>query len=276
LKWTTRRRTVQILSLFVTFGGFTGFTAMHLIYPFINCYACPLAVAACPVGIIQRFISLGQIPWYPLGVISIYAITLGRAFCGWACPFGLLQDMLDKVRKKKIRVWKSAHKKAVLLKFAILGIAILLAWVTADVIYCKICPPATIEAALPYQIEHGMQITALFTGRIVLFMSLMVAAIFITRFWCRYLCPFGALLAVFNRASLVQVNVDPEKCNECGACERTCPMDVEILKSKGSTECIKCGKCIDSCPRDATSFKLLGRAKVEKPAKLKQKTLEIN
>lgn len=230
---------------------------MHIIYPFMQCYACPLSVAACPVGILQRFTALGQIPWYPLGVITLYAFTLGRAFCGWACPFGLLQDMLDKVGKKKIRVGRVVHKKVVLLKFVVLGAAIFLAWKAADVMYCKICPLATIEAAIPYHIQHGVPMTALFMGRIVLFIGLMVVMIFITRFWCRYLCPFGAWLAIFNKASLVQVNIDSEKCNECGACERICPMGAEILKSKGSTECIKCGKCIDNCPHDAIHFKLL-------------------
>jgi ferredoxin-type protein NapH len=271
LKWSTRRRTVQIVSLFVTFGGFTGFTAMHLIYPFINCYSCPLAIAACPIGIFQRFITLGQFPWYPLGVITIYALTLGRAFCGWLCPFGLLHDVLDKVSKRKINVNRNIHKRAVFLKFMVLGLVIFLAWVTADVIYCKICPPATIVAALPYQIEHGVPLTALFLGRIIIFLSLMVVAVLITRFWCKYLCPFGAWLGAFNKSSIVQVNVDKEKCVDCSACEKSCPMNVEILESKGSTECIKCGNCIDKCPKGAASFKLFRHTKILKTQELKQK-----
>ena len=230
---------------------------MHIIYPFINCYACPLATAACPVGILQRFVALGEIPWYPMGAIALYGFTLGRAFCGWACPFGLLQDVVDKINKKKIRPSHTIHRKAILLKFVILVAIIFLAWMAAGVFFCNICPVATIESAIPYQLQHGVTMTALFAARIVLFVGLIAAIILITRFWCRYLCPFGACLAVFNKASFAQVNVDSKKCNKCGACETACPMGVEIRKAKSSTECIKCGRCIDSCKRGAIRFGLL-------------------
>ena len=234
-----------------------GIAAMHLLYPFIHCHACPLATAACPVGILQRFIALGQVPWYPLGAITLYGIALGRAFCGWACPFGLLQDMVDKVKKKKIRLSGATHRKATLLKFVILGIIVFFAWKTADVVFCKICPPATIEAAIPYQLQHGVAMTALFAGRIALFIGLIAVMVLITRFWCRYLCPFGACLALFNKASFVQVNVNLKKCNKCGACETACLMGIEVQKSKGSIECIKCGRCIDVCKSGAIRFGLL-------------------
>ena len=245
------------MCLILACGGFLGIAAMHLIYPFIHCHACPLATAACPVGTLQRFVTLGEIPWYLLGALTIYGFALGRAFCGWACPFGLLQDVIDKVRKKKIRPSVAIHRKAILLKFVILGAILFLAWKTADVMYCKICPPATIEAALPYQLQHGVTMTPLFAGRIALFIGLIAAMVLVTRFWCRYLCPFGACLAAFNRASFVQINVDLKKCNECGACEVACPMGVEVRKAKGSIECIKCGRCIDVCKRGAIRFGLL-------------------
>lgn len=230
---------------------------MHILYPFIHCHACPLATATCPIGVVQRFVAMGQIPWYPLGAIALYGFALGRAFCGWACPFGLLQDVVDKAKKKKIRPSIAIHRKAILIKFVILGLIILLAWIAADTMFCKICPPATIEAAIPYHLQHGVAITAFFVGRIALFIALLAAIILITRAWCRYLCPFGACLAAFNKVSFVQINVNRKKCNDCGACEAACPMGVEIQKAKGFTECIKCGRCIDICKSGAIRFGLL-------------------
>jgi len=229
---------------------------MHLLYPFMYCYACPLAIAACPIGILQRFILLGQVPWYPLGAITLYGLVLGRAFCGWACPFGLLQDVVDKVKKGKIRPSEVVQRWAVLLKFVMFVVIISLAWITADVMFCKICPVATIEAAIPYQLQHGLAVSAIFVGRVALFISLIATMILITRFWCKYLCPFGACLALFNKASFIQVNVNLKKCDKCGACETACPMGVEVQKSKGSIECIKCGRCIDVCKSGAIRFGL--------------------
>ena len=257
MRWESRRKVSQLVCLVLACGGFLGIAAMHILYPFIHCHACPLATAACPVGILQRFVALGQVPWYPLGTIAFYGFILGRAFCGWACPFGLLQDVVDKVKKEKIRPSRATHRKAIFIKFVILGAIIFLAWKAGDVMFCKICPPATIEAAIPYQLQHGVAMTALFAGRVALFIGLIAAMVLITRFWCRYLCPFGACLAVFNKVSFTQVNVNLKKCDKCGACEAACPMGVEIRKAEGLTECIKCGLCIDVCKRGAIRFGLL-------------------
>ena len=64
-------------------------------------------------------------------------------------------------------------------------------------------------------------------------------------------------MAVFNKTSLAQINVDSSKCNDCGTCESVCPMNIEVRKSKKSLECIKCGECVDNCPQGAIGFKLL-------------------
>lgn len=251
------RKISQLTSLTLACGSFLGITAMHLIYPFLHCYACPLATAACPIGIMQRFISLGEIPWYSLGLIALYGITLGRLFCGWACPFGLLQDLLDKITKKKVIIGKTINKKFISIKFVLLFLILFLAWETSDVLFCKICPAGTIEAAIPYHLQYKTTLTTVFIVRIVIFGLLIALIIAVTRFWCRYLCPFGAWLAIFNNSSLIQVKVEREKCNKCGLCEKICPMQIEIVKLKKSTECIKCGICVDNCPSKAIRFELL-------------------
>lgn len=251
------RKIAQFISLTLACGSFLGIASMHIIYPFLHCYACPLATATCPIGIMQRFISLGEVPWYPLGTIVLYGIILGRFFCGWACPFGLLQDLLDKITQKKLIVSRRIHKKAIFLKFIVLFLVFFLAWKASDVLFCKICPAATIEAAIPYNIQHTAAITTLFTIRILIFGFLAILITVITRFWCRYLCPFGAWLAIFNKVSLIQLKIDDKNCNMCRLCEQICPMRIEITKLKESTECIKCGLCVEKCPNKAIRLKLL-------------------
>lgn len=61
--------------------------------PGLNCYACPLAIFACPIGSLQYFVIIGQFPFYLLGFLALLGILFGRAICGWACPFGFLQDL---------------------------------------------------------------------------------------------------------------------------------------------------------------------------------------
>lgn len=256
-----KRKITQIISLILTFGGFAGIAVMHLIYPFLHCYACPFAIAGCPIGLIQRFVILGEIPWYPLGAVTVYGLTLGRAFCGWACPFGFLQDIIGKSGNKRT-VDRSLHKKAVVLKFGILVGLVILAWISADVLFCKICPAGTLEAAIPYRIQHGLPISLFFLGKLGVFLGILGAMFLLMRFWCKYLCPFGAWLGAFNKACAMQVNVDLSKCDHCSnsegrKCEEVCPMDIKVGEIERSFECIRCGKCVDACESGAISFGLM-------------------
>jgi ferredoxin-type protein NapH len=101
---TQYRSWVQVASLLITNSYFTqqvtkGFPCLAL-----NCYACPLAATACPIGSIQHFVELGQVPWYVLGVMGLAGALGGRFACGWLCPFGWLQELLHKVPLPKWRV----------------------------------------------------------------------------------------------------------------------------------------------------------------------------
>lgn len=254
MNWNPKRKIIQIISLILAFGGFLGIAVMHLIYPFIHCYACPLSIAGCPIGLLQRFVTLGQVPWYPLGAVTIYGLTLGRAFCGWVCPFGLLQDIVGKITGKKMNINKNIHNKAKYFKFFLLIAIVFLAWLAADVLFCKVCPVGTTEAAIPYNIQNRLGVTFFTLGKLGILIALLVFVFLITRFWCRYLCPFGAWLGGFSKASFLQMNVNLEKCNQCGTCEEVCPMAIKSTEIEESMECIKCGKCIDECENDAISY----------------------
>jgi polyferredoxin len=81
--------------------------------------------------------------------------------------------------------------------------------------------------------------------------------VLVGRGWCRYICPLGALMAPFNKVSVLWVHVNHDKCIECLACEKTCPMKIKVLNMYRDPECILCGKCISICPTSAIQYKVI-------------------
>jgi len=102
-------------------------------------------------------------------------------------------------------------------------------------------------------------ISALTWLNIVVLVGFVYAAWRIPRFWCRYVCPIGAIMAVTQKNSLLGMHRDPIKCSECKECETACPMQIPILdldwKKFNDSECILCMACIDACPAGALSPK---------------------
>jgi polyferredoxin len=82
----------------------------------------------------------------------------------------------------------------------------------------------------------------------------LVGMVFVARFWCRYLCPMGGLLSLFNRVSFFGLRLRADRCTECGVCARSCPMGIEPHQKINSSDCLKCGKCIPACKSSALSI----------------------
>ena len=250
---------------FLTGKLYTGNTKA-LCVPGLNCYSCPGAVAACPLGSLQNALAASghRAGWYVFGILLLFGITLGRTVCGWLCPVGLVQELLHKFPTPKIRKSKATRILS-LLKYVVLAvfvIAIPLYAGLADNLplpaFCKyICPAGTSEGALPL-LAHPendslyAQLGTLFTNKFVILMILVLACVFCYRAFCRFLCPLGAIYGLFNRFSLAGVRVDPGRCNGCGACVRHCPMDIKHVSDR---ECIACGKCMDHCAQGAISIR---------------------
>jgi len=240
------RRGVQGAGLLFGLLGITGIGMTHLIFPGLHCYACPLAVTVCPIGLIQNLVVYGTVPFYWIGALVAYGLVAGRGFCGWFCPFGTLNDLLA-FRKGKVRIgpWTS-YGKYVVLAFTLLG-----AWLAADTVFCKLCPAASIEASLPYLFLGVARVNAPFVIHMVTLAGTLLGMVLVSRFWCRYLCPMGALLSLFNRVSLLRLRLDASRCTGCNACTGQCPMGIEPHTQHDNHNCIKCGECVDSCGFDA-------------------------
>ena len=268
------RRLVQLYAALLYNAHIRGFidgklfqgNTKALCVPGLNCYSCPGAIGACPLGALQNALAAAKhtAPWYVLGILLLYGIMLGRTICGWLCPLGLIQELLHRIPTPKIR--KSRITRALSwLKYIVLAvfvIALPLIYGAANNLplpaFCKyICPAGTLEGAggllaNPNNTDLFSQLGILFTRKSVILMVLFLACVFCYRAFCRFLCPLGAIYGLFNRFAFTGVRVDPHRCNHCGACVRHCEMDIRHI---GDHECISCGKCMAHCVQGAVSLK---------------------
>lgn len=254
---------------FITGDIFTGKTKSWCL-PGMNCYSCPGAIGACPLGSLQNALaeSKTKAPTYVLGIILLYCITLGRWICGWLCPGGFLQELLYKIKSPKVRKSKVtralSYFKYVLLFVMVIGIPLMFGLSSDRAVpsFCKfICPLGTFEGGIfllanPNNKAYFVNLGPLFTWKFCLLIGFIVASIFIYRFFCRFFCPLGAIYGIFNKLSILGIKVDKTKCNSCGSCVSHCKMDV---KQVGDHECIMCGECIDTCHAHAIDWKLIGK-----------------
>ena len=235
--------------------------------PGLNCYSCPGAVGSCPIGSLQAVITGNKhnFSFYVVGILLLFGVLLGRMICGFLCPFGWIQELLNKIPGRKIHVSRKIDgmlrffKYGVLLLFVIaLPIFAVDAFGLGSPWFCKwICPAGTLEGGIPLiATNEGLRAGLGFTfwWKIFLLLLTIVFSILVYRPFCRYVCPLGAFYALFNRWSLSQLALNRSACTSCKSCERACPMQVEVLRNPNSPECIRCGRCIHSCPEGAISF----------------------
>ena len=258
--------------------------------PGLNCYSCPAASGACPIGSFQSMVGSSKFSfsYYITGFLILLGVLLGRFICGFLCPFGWLQELLHKIPTKKLSTKKL--KPLTYLKYVILAVMVVLlpAIIVSDVgigdpFFCKyLCPQGVLEGAIPLSaVNAGIRaaLGSLFTWKLTVLLTVVVLSVLFFRPFCKWICPLGAFYALLNKVSLFQMKVDKNKCVSCGKCARVCKMDVDVTKTPNHTECIRCGMCISTCPTDAVQFRYgfgIGKDKskpVETPEKC-EKTQE--
>ncbi len=260
-----RRLRTQLASAVLANSGLAGqrlFPGLKACsYPFLNCYACPLAIGACPVGTIQHFVIIRRAPLLVVGLLGVIGSIWGRMSCAWLCPFGLVQDLLHRLPwpRRKPRV---STRRWSWVKYVVLGVLFLvIPYVTLEPWFCKLCPAGTLEAGLPWlALSAPLRDLAgrLFWVKLAILAVLVLASILLSRPFCRFACPLGATYGLANRWSRVQIIVDRDKCTGCGKCDESCPMGLKPYRDLASTDCIRCEECVDSCEHlKVTSPRLL-------------------
>ncbi len=265
-KWI--RHSIQAAATLLQNANFKGFfegkiyqgPSKSVCVPGLNCYSCPGAVGACPVGSLQTYLSgmKFKLPYYVAGILIFTGALIGRAVCGFLCPFGFLQDLLYKIPFFKKNEFK-LDKYLRYFKYVVLALFVLILPFCFKLtpFFCKyICPSGTVAgiflAAADKQVAG--QLGPLFSLKLVILGLILVGSLIIYRPFCKYICPLGAIYGFFNRISMYRMRFDKSKCTGCNACAKACKMNINPSVNPNSCECIRCGDCVHACPHKALNI----------------------
>jgi len=213
-----------------------------------------------------------------LGIFALWAVVLNKAWCGWVCPFGFLQDMMTKLRTfigvdvSRFAWMTRTRYKSV--KYILLVLMILIPLGMANsvfglptlprdwsVAFCQICPARLI---LPIFNGDFSQIYVDFSGSVRMILTslgVILTGLFFTtafvkrRFLCSY-CPMLAALSLFDKIGLTSLKKNGQRCTRCGNCSRACPMEIreieeeKTLSNLVTQDCTLCLRCVEVCPED--------------------------
>jgi|Deesub1362A_J573_1020465.scaffolds.fasta_scaffold07760_6 polyferredoxin len=196
-----------------------------------------------------------------LAVLTV-SLLFRRGFCGWICPVGALSEVVGKVGARlfgrNFRLPPAVDVPLRLIKYLIL--LFFLKLVLIDM------PPQAVAAFLqsPYYkvVDAKLLDFWIYPGRntIIFVSALLLLSMVIRNFWCRYLCPYGALLGILGFIGLTGVRRDVEKCNNCKLCTRVCHSSIKVHEKQvvRNPECNACFTCVDTCPKGALSMSVAG------------------
>ena len=279
VQWT--RHTIQILfSLFLLYVGwqfyqfYAHFESMGSL-PYVDK---PGAVEGfLPIGAMIAFkvwVTTGKFDFiHPAGLVLFTFIILSsflfrKAFCGWLCPVGTVSEFLgmfgQKIMKKKINPPKWARWILYSIKYAILFIFL------KAVIFDLSLPDSSDFLNSPYNKVADVKLMLFFLNLsaigIKVLLVLALLGIFIQNFWCRYLCPYGALIGLGSLFRITKIKRNEATCVDCNQCTRVCPQGINVSKLKAVTtpECTSCLSCIEACPVKDTLHMTVANKKVNK------------
>ncbi len=220
-----------------------------------HCYSCPLSSFACPVGVAANYAALApvafEVPYLLLGILLFVGVVGGSLMCGWACPFGFLQDLLGRIPTPKLSLpgWLGYLRYAALVVLVLLLPALLgfkgVPFEDQVLSICRLCPAGALEAGVPFSAQGLMagKGWAMSWYKSLILLLFFGSALLIHRPWCRVLCPLGGFLALFNRFSLFHLRYNPKACTECNLCRSRCSMGVKVDQKVNVSGCIRCLEC---------------------------------
>lgn len=284
-KITILRKIVQIASFLIIFGGIFGYAATAIILPIKTGVSNPYLIVGDAWSVLELMLTAAMVPLIAIAVITLGSLLFGRAFCGWVCPFGLINDLLGWLGKRK-RFHPQLSESA--WKFA-LFIAGLLLFIDVSIFYNELMgtsikgyfgpfgdapttfvdPASTLFGLIFWYFYHNkwpselvkyFYLPAAFYWRMFFLIIVIIGMLYTPRFYCKTLCPLGAVMGLGGKYAFLHLYINRGKCTECKLCEYACPMDVPILSFLDSgdirhPQCILCLKCMDVCPTKAIKIK---------------------
>jgi MauM/NapG family ferredoxin protein len=250
--------------------------------PRVQGYVVSVFLEADPLVALTTMLSTGHLYhvgpsglWLGIGLLVV-TILIGRAFCGWVCPFGALHHFMHWLgfpRPAKKRLEGNRYRKLYTLKYWILGLTIGMA--ILGTLQIGLLDPIALltrsltDAVFPV-VDVGLRAagfqgihpsaTPAFSGAVligVLFAALLLLNFVIPRFFCRVLCPLGALLGLFSRFALFRIHRDPGTCNGCNLCSKGCEGAAEPEGTVRLSECMVCMNCVEDCPHGSIKYGFL-------------------
>ncbi len=237
-KWTVRRFYIVALLLSVIVGGL-----------FLGKSPNPMEALVKGVKMVAGFRYYFFNELVVLILFSVFSIIGNKIICGWACPFGGLQELFfifsSKIKKISVPFYISNSIRILIFIFA-LGVLFGLVGDNLGVMIYHNINPFNIF------ILHFKPLLILFS--IVFFL---IASLFFYRPFCQFICPFGIFSWVLESISITRIRVDSKRCIKCKACYQSCPtraIENKVVHAKINRECFSCGRCIDSCPTRAIRY----------------------
>jgi polyferredoxin len=278
------RRGVQLF--FLLFSVFIGYRfhqfVLHFEDPTLPFVPRPTSVDAfLPISglmSLKYFVWSGTVePMHPAAMVIfaavlLVALFLRKGFCGWMCPVGLISESLAKgfrrLTGRDPRMPLAPDIGLRFIKYFLMALFLLLIGVALTPNMMVLFFITDYYKAVDVRMLRFFTDMSLLT--LVVLLALGALSLIYKGFWCRYLCPYGALLGLLGRLGPLAVRRDPEKCIGCHSCTRTCPslIRVEEKESVKSAECIGCLSCVSGCPAEGAlevGVKAGGRVRALRP-----------
>ena len=208
---------------------------------------------------------------HPAGFFIFFAIVLvslvfGKSFCSWLCPVGFISELIGdfgkKIFRKNIKLPKLLDYPLRSLKYLMLG------FLFYSVFFMLSGPALKAFLDSPYNLVADIKMYYFFADisrfSLIVIGILFLLSIILRGFWCRYLCPYGALLGIASLLSPNKIKRNAVSCIDCGLCNKACPSFIKVdkLKTVVSDECTTCLSCVDVCPvEDTLQLETVGKKK---------------